>query len=122
VNALDLARSAYAMPGQPLRSDRATEYDLFAQVTRRLRDTACQTGVARARAIHDNVELWTALAADVAGDGNALPRDLRARLFWLAEFTLAHSRKVLKGEAEVAVLVDINTAIMRGLAPQGGAA
>ena len=121
MNAVDLARSAYATPGLPLRSPRATEYDLFARITRRLRETAGQPGPARVRAIHDNVELWTVLATDLAGEGNALPRDLRARLFWLAEFTQQHSRKVLRGEAGVAVLIDINTAVMRGLAPQEAA-
>lgn len=125
MNALDLARTAYATPGAPVRSGRSTEYDLFARITRRLREAA--TGAGRANpplveALHDNQSLWTTLAVDVADDGNGLPRELRARLFYLAEFTREHTRRVLKGEASAGVLVDINTAVMRGLAARDGGA
>jgi flagellar protein FlaF len=120
-----MAKTAYAAPGAPSRTDRATEYDLFARITRRLRDAigqGAEAKFARIRALHDNLRLWTTLAADVAGEGNGLPRDLRARLFYLAEFTRVHTAKVLEGEAETGVLVDINTAVMRGLAARGGPA
>lgn len=123
LNAPDLARTAYAAPGAPARSWRSTEYDLFARITRRLRDTtdgATDGAAPPVRALHDNLQLWTALAADVADEGNGLPRDLRARLFYLAEFTRSHTRRVLNGEAGAGVLVDINTAIMRGLAAGEG--
>jgi flagellar protein FlaF len=55
------------------------------------------------------------LAADVAEPDNGLPQELRARIFYLAEFTADHSRKVLRGGETVDALVDINTAMMRGL-------
>lgn len=74
------------------------------------------------RALHDNRALWTALAADVAIGTNGLPRSLRAQIFYLAEFTVHHSRRVLAGEAGADVLVDINTAVMRGLRHGAGAA
>ena len=125
MNALDMARTAYATPGTPVRSTRSTEYDLFARITRRLREAAAGAGKATiplVQALHDNQRLWTTLAADVADDGNGLPRELRARLFYLAEFTREHTRKVLKGEASAGVLVDINTAVMRGLAARDGGA
>ncbi len=53
--------------------------------------------------------------------GISLPAALRARLFYLYEFTARHSRAVLDGKASVEVLVDINTAVMRGLRGEGGA-
>jgi flagellar protein FlaF len=120
-----MARTAYATPGTPARSWRSTEYDLFARVTRRLRDAeagAGKRGTPLVQALHDNQSLWTTLAVDVADDGNGLPRELRARLFYLAEFTREHTRRVLKGEASAGVLVDINTAVMRGLAARDGGA
>ncbi|MFN6978293.1 MAG: flagellar biosynthesis regulator FlaF [Gemmobacter sp.] len=40
---------------------------------------------------------------------------MRAQLFYLYEFTAAHSRRVLDGTASVEALVDVNTAMMRGL-------
>jgi flagellar protein FlaF len=133
VNATQLARTAYATPGAPVRSGRSAEYELFARVTRQLREAingqapgpvprSAPTVARLARALHENQRLWTVLAADVADDGNGLPRELRARLFYLAEFTRVHSARVLRGEASAGVLVDINTAVMRGLAQREGAA
>ena len=40
---------------------------------------------------------------------------LRAQLISLAEFVRKHSLAVLGGRASVAPLIDINTAIMKGL-------
>ena len=123
MNSHTLAHSAYAGAARPTRSDRSTEYDLFARVTRSLgevRGLAAGYG-ALARAIHDNRRLWTALAADVAIETNPLPRPLRAQIFYLSEFTAQHSRKVLAGDASVDVLIDINTAVMRGLRGEGAA-
>ena len=74
------------------------------------------------RAVTDNQQLWSTLAADVAQPGNSLPAALRARLFYLYQFTAQHSRAVLDGKASVEVLADINTAVMRGLRGEGGAA
>ena len=113
-----LARSAYARPDAPARNARAVEYDLFARVTRALAEAWPRRAAdhpALARALYDNGRLWRTLAADLAEPGNALPAELKARLFWLHEFTEAHSRKVLDGTAEAEVLIDINTAVMRGL-------
>ncbi|MFN3824070.1 MAG: flagellar biosynthesis regulator FlaF [Pseudorhodobacter sp.] len=118
MTSFSLAIDAYARPDAPLRSSRTIEYDLFARVTRRL------TLASRAReadfpalvaALHENDRLWRTLAVDVADPGNALPASLRAQLFYLHEFTVAHSRKVAEEGASVDVLIDINTAIMRGL-------
>lgn len=120
MNAHLLARTGYASGAQPIRTYRGTEYDAFARCTRAL--TAAEDGPggfpALVRALHDNRRLWTAIAADVSGDGNALPPALRARIFYLAEFTQVHSRKVLEGLADVSALVDINMAVMRGLRGQ----
>ncbi len=118
MTALAQAQSAYARPDAPARSPRALEYDLFARVTRQL--SAAWTGRDRnrsglIRALHDNLALWRTLAVDVADNANALPAELRAKLFYLYEFSSAHSRKVLSGGADASVLVEINTAVMRGL-------
>ena len=63
----------------------------------------------------DNARLWSTLGADVADPGNGLPQKLRAQLYYLFEFTAQHSRLVLDGSAGAEVLIDINTAVMRGL-------
>jgi flagellar biosynthesis activator protein FlaF len=117
VNAQLMARSAYAGAAIPTRTDRGVEYDAFAKCTHAL--TLAQAGKggypAMVQALHDNRLLWTALAADVSKEENGLPVLLRARIFYLAEFTLHHSRRVLAGDSDAAALIDVNTAIMRGL-------
>jgi flagellar biosynthesis activator protein FlaF len=118
VNALNMAKTAYATNKAPIRTPRGTEYEAFARVTHRLKAAADKGdfGFADlAQALHLNRRLWTLLAADVAEKDNALPQDLRARIFYLSEFTTQHSRKVLRGEDTVDALIEINMAVMRGL-------
>jgi flagellar protein FlaF len=119
------ARDAYGHPDAPVRNERTTEYELFVRMTRALSfawGQRKQNHPALVRALHDNAKMWRTLAVDVADIGNELPSPLRAQLFYLYEFTTIHSRKVLDGAASAEVLVDINTAVMRGLRGQGGAA
>jgi flagellar protein FlaF len=116
---------AYARQEAPTRSLRSVEYDLLAQTTRRLRSAWSNREAdfpGLVRALTDNQQLWSTLASDVALPGNSLPQVLRARLFYLFEFITQHSRSVLDGKAGIEVLADINTAVMRGLRGDGGAA
>jgi flagellar biosynthesis activator protein FlaF len=116
---------AYARHEAPTRSFRSVEYDLLAQITRRLRSAWANRDTdfpGLVRALADNQQLWATLAADVASPGNSLPAALRARLFYLYEFTAHHSRLARDGKASVEVLAEINTAVMRGLRGDGGAA
>jgi len=115
----NLARSGHAY-GAAMRATgtpRSVEYQVFSQITGRLSQSiaAGTPFAALAEALHDNLTLWSAIAADVAGDGNALPQMLRGQLFHLAEFTTVHTRRVLKGEAGAEALIDVNQSIMRGL-------
>ncbi len=112
------ARAAYGAAPLTLRTGRSAEYQVFAEVTARLRaaSNAAQADFPRlVAAVHDNRRLWTHLAADVADADNALPQALRAQIFYLAEFTDHQSQRILRGEASAAALIDINLAIMRGL-------
>ena len=123
MNAVALAKTAYNSSSRaPLRTSRGTEYEAFAKATHQLGRAQTSNFADLAAALHENRRLWTLLAADVAGEGNGLPDDLRARVFYLAEFTADHSRKVLSDGADAAVLVEINTAVMRGLRQSEGVA
>nr|WP_074256918.1 flagellar biosynthesis regulator FlaF [Vannielia litorea] len=114
MNSVQLAQSAYSSGQQaPLRTHRGTEYAAFSRVTSRLK--APRSFNALAAAVHENRQLWTALAADVADAENGLTADLRARIFYLARFTAQHSSKVLRRKADVLPLIEINMAVMRGL-------
>ncbi len=122
VNAIEQARQAYAPTQVAVRTERSVEAQLISQITARLRKEANTTPVdfpALAGVLHDNRRMWVAMAADVADDGNALPKPLRAQIFYLAEFTEHHSRKILQGEADATALIEINTAVLRGLNGQG---
>jgi len=122
VNALEMAQTAYASATTQIRTPRATEYEIFGKITRRIRDASRggrESFRALASALHDNRRFWTILALDIAGQDNGLPPELRARLFYLNEFTQQHTSKVLSGRASADILVEINTAVMRGLRGEG---
>jgi flagellar protein FlaF len=123
VNTLQSARNAYARPEAPSRTPRGLEYDLLARATQKLSaawSRRKEDFPGLVTAINNNQRLWTTLAADVAGSENGLPAPLRAQLFYLFEFTVQHSRAILDDSRSVEVLVDINTAVMRGLRGDGG--
>jgi flagellar biosynthesis activator protein FlaF len=118
------AGAVYARPESPQKTPRALEYDLLARVTQALSLAWVNRKTnfpALMSALDDNLRLWATLAADVAEPGNGLPAPLRAQLFYLYEFSDQHSRSVREGTASVEVLVDINTAVMRGLRGDKGA-
>ncbi|MBE0413773.1 flagellar biosynthesis regulator FlaF [Yoonia sp.] len=122
MNAIEQARQAYAPTQFSIRTNRSVEAQLFSQITARLRQAATGQPTnfpALVAAVHENRRMWAAMAADVADGDNALPRPLRAQIFYLAEFTETHSRRVLRHDADVSALIDINTAVIRGLNSRG---
>lgn len=122
MNAHAQAQRAYSSASIPTKTPRSIEYEAIARITRRLRQSVetGQTGFSElAQALHDNGRMWNIFAADVASQANKLPAELKARLIYLAEFTQIHTRKVLAGEATVDALLDVNTAVMRGLRGEG---
>lgn len=119
-----LAQTAYGAAAAPVRTARGSELAAFEAITARLSRAAEPKApmLLRAAALHDNRRLWTALATDLAGAENALPQGLRAQLFYLAEFSLSQSRAALRDVAALQGLIDVNRAVMRGLAGEAGTA
>ena len=118
MNAIELARQAYAPSSFPIQSERRVEAQVIGKITSRLRGAAelkKANFAAFAEALHENRKLWAAFAAGIIDDDNGLPNILRAQIFYLAEFTELHSAKVLKGEEDVTALIEINKSVMRGL-------
>jgi len=112
------AQSAYGQSRATVRSPRRIEYDAFAKVTSNIRAASDRgrLGFAElAEALHQNRQLWWIMASDVADQANALPDELRAQIFYLAEFTDQHTTKVLRNRDKADPLIEINTMIMRGL-------
>lgn len=116
-----LARLAYTSPTQALRAPRDTEFELIARITRRLRDTSNQPQrfAEFVEALHENRTLWAVFAVDLVQSENRLPDELRRSLVYLGQFTLQHTEKVLMGEGTAEILLEINTAVMRGLRGSG---
>lgn len=122
MNALSQARQAYSAVSAPIRTPRSIEYEALSKITSRIHAAAKKGKPAfsdLAEALHDNTRMWTLFASGVADSANSLSPQLRAQLFYLAEFTRAHTGKVLRREASVKPLLEINAAVMRGL--RGGA-
>jgi flagellar protein FlaF len=115
-----LAQTAYSATA-PVRTSRATEYAAFQKVTARLVRAGREDAPVRERAeaLYDNRRLWSVLAADLASDVNGLPDALRARLVSLAVFSLEQSARALRDPAALQPLVEVNTAVMRGLSGDG---
>lgn len=71
--------------------------------------------------LHDNRVMWVTFASDLANPANGLPVQLKAQLLNLANFTSVHTSKVLAREASPDILIEINTAVLRGLSTKGEA-
>ena len=108
---------AYAQAATPIRTDRGTEFELFVRITRALRNASTERVDFKqlSQAILENRRLWNTLAADLAESDNPYPDELKGMILNLANFTEPHSSKVLAGKATTDTLVEINTAMMRGL-------
>lgn len=123
MNTFDMAQTAYTTSAAPIRTARGTEYTAFAKITHQLRVAAVKKKTSFpefVKALDDNRKLWNILARDVASPNNQLPKELRAQIFYLAEFTRQHTSDILKGKADAASIIEINTSIMRGLRHEGG--
>lgn len=116
MNNTELAHRGYAPTAAPLRSARKVEYDVIARITSRMNAAIRSRDFGKlVHALHENRTLWRKLAIDVADPGNLLPDDLRGQLFYLAEFTDHHTSRAIKREVSAVPLVEVNTAILRGL-------
>lgn len=117
MSAMLQAHAAYSDVAVATKTDRSLEFDIIAGVTAKLR-AASADGASfslRAAAIDANRRMWAVIAASMADTQNAYPDMLKARLFYLYEFTTNHSRKALKGEATLDPLIQINSSVLRGL-------
>jgi flagellar protein FlaF len=126
MNSLAHDSGAYGRAQTAARTPRSIEYEVMARTTRRLKAAAATRETdfpGFVAAVTDNLRLWTVLGTDVASGGNELPAPLRARIFYLFEFTQRHSRSLLRREpVSPDILVEINVAVLRGLRGEGAGA
>ncbi len=115
-----LTQNAYGDATRATGTPRNVEYQVFSQITGQLNRASAEGRPfgELAMALHENLRLWTIIVADVTSAENGLPVPLRAQLADLSKFTRSHTQKVLRQEADAAILIEINTAVMRGLRGQ----
>jgi len=114
------AGSAYNAVIRKTETPRDIEYRVFSQITAALQE-AQNPGAhftTRIRATHRNRELWHALAIDLAGEDNQLPRHVRAQLLSLAIWVSRETKMAQRAGASLQDLIDVNISIMQGLRPQ----
>ncbi|WP_271144907.1 MULTISPECIES: flagellar biosynthesis regulator FlaF [unclassified Brevundimonas] len=101
------------------------EYRLFGQVTRALMHAASVDAsdiATRIDALDWNRRLWSTLATDCSDPGNAMTMSLRAQIISLSLFVNKHSSAIMRDGETFDVLIDLNRAIMQGLATDPTAA
>lgn len=114
--------AAYKQVMKATADPRQIEYRLFQNTTSKLRDFRGKQGFWEVtpemkEALWENQRLWNALRSDLVQPDNGLPRELRAQLLSLAAFIDKHTARVLSGEQTLDAIIEINEAIMQGLAP-----
>ena len=113
-----LKSGPYDASDTTIRSERSIEYQAFAKATSAMvmyeKRGSPEYGEL-SEIVHKNRQLWNVLGNDVLSEGNELPAELRASIFSLSQFVAQHSAKVLKKEASLDTLVELNKTIMRGL-------
>ncbi|BDX00211.1 flagellar biosynthesis regulator FlaF [Maricaulis maris] len=115
---------AYQKTAARAEDPRATEYRLFAQVTRSLMNAKTlpmESVRERAQAIDWNRRVWSNLALDCASQDNKLPESLRAAIISLSIFVYKHGSFAMRNPDAIDDLVDINRTVMQGLMPQANA-
>ena len=120
-----MSLQAYQKAAQRSETPRDAEYRLFGEVTRALMEAAVVDAddiKTRIEALDWNRRVWSALAADCAAPENALPHVLRARIISISIWVNRHTSAVMRRQESIEPLVEVNKAIMQGLAGRAEAA
>ena len=111
-----MSLQSYRTAQNQTENPRQTEYRLFALVTKALMEAEDENG---GKNLHEAVDwnrrLWLSLQMDLVSPENRLPDEPKAGLVSLSIWVDKHSRQVLRGEAGIAPLINVNRTIMEGL-------
>jgi len=119
-----MSYQAYQNAHSSAESPKQTEYRLFAQVTRALveaQETENNLDPRVIKALDWNRSIWSHFSTDCGTDGNQLPDETRAAIISLDIWVSKHTTKIMRGEAEIDDLIDINRTIMEGLSASNDA-
>lgn len=115
-----MSLNAYRRAQEIGASPRGTEYRLMSQITAEM-IAARDAGLAGAKlmpTLHRNRRAWSTFSNVCQATGNQLPDDLRARIISLAMFVDRHTTEVVCGREGVEDLIQLNRAIIDGLASE----
>src|SRR5262245_6199151 len=109
---------AYQRAATQAETPRDLEYRAFGSVTAALvrAKEAPPPPAQMAEALDANRRLWNVLSADCSTPENKLPQTLRGQIISLALWVSKYSSEVLREGADLEPLIDINRAMMEGLA------
>ncbi|WP_380874050.1 flagellar biosynthesis regulatory protein FlaF [Sphingomonas sp. DBB INV C78] len=113
-----MSLNAYRRAQSIVETPRATEHRLMSQITGELieaRDAGLY-GAALMPALHRNREVWGTFATLCGAPGNRLPDELRATIISLALWVERYSSAVATGRDSIDDLIQVNRAIIDGLA------
>ena len=118
-----MSLQAYQKAQRQADSPRDTEYRLFGQVTHALIEADKGRGDFKKLidALDWNRRLWSTLAVDCSSSANQLPPTLRAQIISLSLWVSRFSSEVAKSRGSLEPLIDVNRAIMQGLAQRPAA-
>ena len=114
------AAAAYRRTSASTAAPAAIEADLLRRFAAEMRaaERSRDTEFPRlAKALSQNLRLWTIFAAEALDDRNQLPIETRAAIVSLSRFVRAHTQAILNGDtaAEPSALADVNDNIASGL-------
>ena len=118
-----MSLQAYQKAQRQSESPRDAEYRLFGQVTHALieADKGRTDFKKLVDALDWNRRLWSTLAVDCSSSANQLPPNVRAQIISLSIWVSRFSSEVAKTRASLEPLIDVNRAIMQGLAARPAA-
>ena len=114
-----MSLQAYQQTSVRAETSKDVEYRLFAQVTRALIETSALSADdlgGRMDALDWNRRMWSAFATDCGDPSNQLPASLRAGIISLAIWVGKYTSEVIRNQADIEDLIQVNRAIMQGLA------
>lgn len=115
-----MSLNAYENAKKSTEKPQQTEYRLFVEVTRELMavEGLSKTEGRLHEALHWNRRMWSTFATDCAIEGNKLPKMLRAQIISLSIWVGKFSSQVIHDGEDIQALIDVNKAVMEGLAMQ----
>ena len=113
-----MSLDAYRRVRTIAETPRAQEYRLMSQITGEMihaRDAGLN-GAALVPSLHRNRQAWSTFSSLCAAPGNKLPTELRASIISIALWVDRYTSEVVAGRDSIEDLINVNRAIIDGLA------